>query len=101
MPRAFVPSVTLTPMPADPLYPEDLLPEVQRVLKALSDVEVRYELEHDRIAQSHDPDAVKKRLLKQLKDRRRSEREPYVRRLSVLQQRILALSGLGFTCTVH
>jgi hypothetical protein len=40
-------------------------------------------------------------LIPQLKDRRRSEREPYVRRLNVLQQRILTLSGLGFSCTMH
>jgi hypothetical protein len=101
MPRAFVPSVTLIVTPADPLHPEDLLPEVQRLLKALADVEVCYEQEHDRLVQSSEPDAVKQRLLKQLKDCHRNEREPYVRRLNVLQQRILTQSGLGFSCTVH
>jgi hypothetical protein len=71
------------------------------LLRALADVEVRYERDQNRIAQTVELDAVKRRLLRQLKDRRRSEREPYVRRLNVLQQRILTLSGLGFSCTMH
>ncbi len=101
MPRAFVPPETLIHTPPAPYYPDDLLPKIQSVLKALADVEIRYERERARLNRSPEPAAVKKRLLARLRDRRRQEREPYVRRLSVLQRRMRAISDLGFSCTIH
>ena len=98
---AFVPFQTLIHMPPAPFYPDDLLPEIQSMLKALADVEVRYERERDRLNRSPEPAAVKKRLLARLRDRRRQEREPYIERLSILQRRMRAISDLGFSCALH
>ncbi len=101
MPRAIVPSETLIHTPSGPYYADDLLPEMQSMLKALADIEVRYEREHDRLSRSPEPDEVKKRLLARLRERRRQEREPYLKRLSLLQHRMRAISDLGFSCAVH
>ncbi len=101
MPATFVPSETLIHMPPAPFYPDDLLPEIQSMLKALADMEARYERERDRLNRSPEPAAVKKRLLVRLRDRRRQEWEPYAKRLSVLQRRMRAISDLGFSCTIH
>ncbi len=62
MPRAIVPSETLIHTPSGPFYADDLLPEMQSMLKALADIEVRYEREHDRLSRSPESDKVKKRL---------------------------------------
>ncbi len=101
MPRAFVPSDTLTYSSPTPFYPDDLLPEIRGLLKALADVEVRYERERLRLSRSPEPEAVKKRLLARLRERRRQEREPYVKRLLLLERRMQAIIGAGFSCMVH
>ncbi|HEX2136941.1 MAG TPA: hypothetical protein VHG30_13730 [Microvirga sp.] len=93
--RAFVPPETLIHTPPDPFYPADLLPELQSMLKALADVEVRYERERERLARSSEPDEVRERLLAALERQRRREREPYVRRLSELHARMVAAVDLG------
>ena len=94
--RAFVPPETLVHTPPDPFYPADLLPELQSMLKALADVEVRYERERERLARSSEPEEVRKRRLGDLEQRRRREREPYLKRLSELQERMFANPDLGF-----
>jgi hypothetical protein len=101
MASALVPSETLIHAPPAPYYPDDLLPEIQTMLKALADLEIRYERERARLNSSPEPDEVKKRLLVRLRDRRRRERKPYVERLSVLERRMRAISDLGFSCTIH
>ncbi|HEX2556385.1 MAG TPA: hypothetical protein VHL98_22020 [Microvirga sp.] len=101
MPRAFAPSDILMHAPPTPTYPDDLLPEVQGMLKALADVEVRYERERARLSRSPEPETEKKRRLSRLRERRRQEREPYVKRLSVLERRMQAIMGAGFSCMVH
>ena len=93
--RAFVPPETLVHTPPDPFYPADLLPELQSMLKALADVEVRYERERERLARSLEPEEVRERLLGALEERRRREREPFVKRLSEIQERISADPELG------
>ena len=101
MSRTFVPSEALIHTPLASSYALDLLPEIQSMLKALADVEIRYKRERDRVSRSSEPDEVKKRALARLRDRRRREREPYVRRLAVLECRMKAISELGFSCAIH
>ena len=99
--HAFVPPAPLLHTPLAPFYPEQLLPELQSMLKALADVEVRYELDRKRLRRSAEPKEAKECLLRDLEDRRRREREPYVKRLTQLQQKVRAISDLGFTCAAH
>ena len=47
--HAFAPSAVLFHTPLAPFYPEELLPELQGMLKALADVELRYERERKRL----------------------------------------------------
>lgn len=101
MPRAFAPSEILIHAAPAPSHPDDLLPEIQGMLKALADVEVRYERERAHINRSSQPEEVKKRLLSRLRDRRRQEREPYLKRLSVLERQMRTFMDLGFSCMVH
>ena len=99
--HAFVPSEVLIHTPLAPFYPEELLPELQSMLKALADVEVRYEQDRKRLRRSAEPKQVKERLLCDLEKRRRQVREPYLKRLAELIQRIRAVSDLGFSCAAH
>ena len=99
--HAFVPSEVLIHAPLAPFYPEGLLPELQSMLKALADVEVRYEQDRKRLRRSAEPKETKERLLRDLERRRRRDREPYVKRLAGLQQRMRAISDLGFSCAAH
>ena len=99
--HAFVPSEILIHTPLTPFYPEELLPEMQAMLKALADVEVRYEQDRKRLRRSAEPKEAKERLARDLKERRRQEREPYLRRINELQQKMRAVSDLGFSCAAH
>ncbi len=99
--HAFVPSEVLVHTLPVPFYPEDLLPEMQGMLKALVDVEVRYEQDRKRLRRLAEPKEVKERLSRDLERRRRREREPYVKRLAELQHRMRAVSDLGFSCAAH
>ena len=99
--HAFVPPEPLLHTPLAPVYPEQLLPELQSMLKALADVEVRYEMDRKRLRRSAEPQEAKERLLRDLAERRRREREPYVKRLTQLQQKVRAVSDLGFAFAVH
>jgi hypothetical protein len=69
-----------------PCCPDDLLPEVQRTLAALADVEVSYE--EAREAFEREPPSVRQPRLVEIKARYRRERQPYVERLEHLQERI-------------
>jgi hypothetical protein len=98
--RAFVPPEILIHTPLAPLYPDELLPELQSLLKALADVEVRYERDRKRLRRSAQPE-TKERLLRDLDERRRRDREPLVKRLAELQQKMRAITDLGFSCAIH
>ena len=47
MRRAFVTNDVLVHTPPVPTYPEDLSPELQRLLAALADLDALYEIERD------------------------------------------------------
>jgi hypothetical protein len=77
-----------------PCCPDDLLPEVQRTLAALADVEVSYE--EAREAFEREPPSVRQPRLVEIKARYRRERQPYVERLEHLQERIRGWLMPGF-----
>jgi hypothetical protein len=70
--------------------PDDLLHELQITLAALADIECRYERDCERIAQWPNPEATRARLRAERESRRCREREPYIRKLDRLQQRMRA-----------
>jgi hypothetical protein len=49
-----------------PIYSDDLLPELQRTLAALADIETRYEIERDCLESWSGPAEVKDHLLAEL-----------------------------------
>ena len=75
---------------------DDLLAEVQATLRALANVELRYEAAREQLERRAGPDIAKHGRFAELEARYRQEREPYLYRLDQLQQRIrrVALSGL-------
>lgn len=77
-------------------YPDTLLPQLQQALAALANVEIRYEADRESLQAWTGPEAIKDRLIAQLEERYRREREPYVARLEQLQREIrcLILAGL-------
>jgi hypothetical protein len=75
-------------------YPDDLLPDLQRTLATLADVEMRYEAARERL--EHQPSAVRQPFLVDVEAEYQRERQPCVQRLERLQERIRVwiLSGL-------
>jgi hypothetical protein len=59
-------------------------------LAALANIECRYERDCERIAQWPNPEATRARLRSEQEARHRREREPYMRKLDRLQQRMRA-----------
>ena len=101
MPRTFVTPETLVHTPPVPTYPEDLLPELQRVLAALADVDLRYETERDHLEDWSGPEEVKQRLLAELEQKHRATREPYGMWVAELERQLAALPLCGFNRVVH
>jgi hypothetical protein len=101
MPRAFVSTETLVHTPPVPTYPEDLLPELQRVLAALADLDLRYEVERDHLEDWSGPEVVKQQLVAELEQSHTDEREPYAVRLAELKQQIVTRPLCGFNRIVH
>jgi len=67
------------------LYPDDLLPALQRTLASLTDLEVRHEIERDYLEGWSGPDWVRRRFLAALDVGWQREREPIVARLCQLR----------------
>jgi len=61
-----------------PFYPDDLLPQLQCALAALADMETKYEIERDYLESWPGPRDVKERLLAELEQSRRADRERIV-----------------------
>ena len=68
--------------------PDDLLRELQITLAALADIECSDARDRDRIAQWSGSGTTRARLDAERESRRGREREPYVRKLDRLQQRM-------------
>jgi hypothetical protein len=65
-----------------------LCPEIQTALAALSDIEARYDSDREGLNGWSGPEAARERLLNRLDVRHQREREPLVRRLAELHQRL-------------
>ncbi len=99
MPRSSTASRPLVPSTLDSWYPNDLTSELQTTLAALADVEVRYEIDRERLEAWDGPDAIKQKFAAQLEQRRQQDREPYVQRLADLQCAIIRLMALEDICS--
>ena len=75
---------------AAPVYPEDLEPALQDTLALLANIDAHYDAERERLDHWLGPDSVKARLSAQLAEAHRQEREPYVKRLAGLHQRLMS-----------
>jgi hypothetical protein len=71
-----------------PLYPSDLLPEMQSLLAALADIETCYEIACERLEQGLVTQDEKQRLRAELETVWQRGREPVVQRLGQLQTRV-------------
>ena len=67
-------------------YCDDLLPNLQHTLAALADIETRYEIERDHLARWAGSGEVKDRLLAELEQCYRANRERLASRLEGLRQ---------------
>jgi hypothetical protein len=75
---------------APPWYRDDLLPELQRALGELADIELRYEKDCDHIRASAAPEPIRRRLADELVDRYHAERRPCLERLTRLHKQMIA-----------
>ena len=60
-----------------PLYPDDLLPKIQQILAILADLDRRYETDCYRLQNWSGPRVIKDRLLADLQQTHRANRERY------------------------
>ena len=100
MPHSSAAQESLAPLTQADTYPDDLLPELQIMLAALADLEVRYEKDREQLTAWEGPKAAKGRFVAQLEECHQRDREPYVQRLSDLQHRtmrIMAFQNTGST----
>jgi len=67
---------------------DDLLGEIQAALAALADLDCRFEIDREQLQLGLQSASAKERLCAERESRRRREREPYVHRLSELEERM-------------
>jgi hypothetical protein len=75
------------------MYSPALQPLLQSLLATLANIDFEYERERDRLNGSARDADLKMRLLKKLERQHHERREPYIRQLATLQERLR--SGLG------
>ena len=69
-----------------PFYPDDLLPQLQQTLGILADLQLRYEIEREYLEDWSGPGEVKHRLLAELDQCHRANRERLVACLEELRR---------------
>jgi hypothetical protein len=69
----------------DDCYRDDLLPDLQRTLAALADVELRHGAACERL--EHEPPGIREPFLVEIEARYQRERQPYVQGLDQLRER--------------
>ena len=69
-----------------PVYPDDLLPQLQQTLATLADLQIRYEIERDYLEGWSGPAEVKDRLIAELERCHRANRERLASCLEGLRQ---------------
>ncbi|HEX8166203.1 MAG TPA: hypothetical protein VF601_10505 [Beijerinckiaceae bacterium] len=78
------------PAETTPVYPDDLEPALQDNLALLANIDAHYDAERERLELWPGPESVKARLAAQLAEAHRQEREPHVKQLAELHQRLMA-----------
>jgi hypothetical protein len=69
-----------------PVYPDDLLPQLQNTLATLAGLQIRYEIERDFLENWSGPATIKDRLVAELNQGHTAHRERLVSCLARLQQ---------------
>ncbi len=69
-----------------PFYPDDLLPQLQQTLATLADLQLRYEIERDYLEGWSGPAEIKDRLVAELNQCHRANRERLVACLEKLRR---------------
>src|SRR5215210_263917 len=80
---------TIPTQPSDarvPIYSDDHLPDLQRTLAVLADIETRYEIERDHLESWSGPAEVKRHLLAELEQCHKANRERFALHLEALRQ---------------
>ncbi len=75
------------------LYPSELLPSLQSLLAALADIDFEHESDVETIRNSSVDEWLKQTAIRTLQERHRERRAPYVRHLTVLQERLQAIAA--------
>lgn len=98
MPRSSAAQRPLAPSTPVPWYPDELLAELQSTLAAMADIEVRYEMDRERLEACDGPEAMKQKFAIQLEERYQRDREPYVVRLADLHCSMIRIMTLEDIC---
>jgi hypothetical protein len=77
--------------PSTRIYSPTIQPTLQALLSTLADIDFDYEIERDRVNNTSPDNNLKIKALEKLKARHRERREPYIRQLALLQQRMTEL----------
>ncbi len=75
------------------MYSPELQPLLQSLLATVADIDFAYESDINTIRNSSAEEWVKQTLIHKLHLRHRKRRQPYVRQLAVLQERITAMAA--------
>jgi hypothetical protein len=78
-----------------PFYPDDLLPEIQRILAILADLELRHAAERDRLGRWPGRGETKERLLLELEQSHSANREQLIVRLDALRRQARGLTPVA------
>jgi hypothetical protein len=89
-----LPTSTTDTAPLNEPVGGNLTPEIQGALQALSEVEARFKSDRECLAEWNGPDATRERLLDLLEARHKQDREPLVRQLADLYQRLTSAAML-------
>jgi len=73
------------------IYSPTLQPLMQSLLATLADLDFDYEKEREKLDATSPDSSIKIHAIEKLKTRHRERREPYVRQLAILQQRVMEL----------
>jgi hypothetical protein len=84
---------------SSPMYPDDIQPAVQDTLAVLANIDAHYLGERERLEHWRGPASLKARLAADLEEAHRTEREPHVKRLAELHQRLM--NETFYRHTVH
>jgi hypothetical protein len=74
-----------------PIYPSEFTPLLQVLLSTLADIDFAYECDAEVVRSSAADEAIKYRVLAKLAQQHEEKREPYLRQIAALEDRIAEL----------